>query len=73
MTGHKLAIVHIGWIPTYRLRLDDGTYVFMVFHRVMGVMGFYRDKAERREITDWFNNPLICKAFDWFCNRGNRA
>lgn len=73
MGNHSMAIIHISYTPSYRLRLDDGSYVFMPFYRYLGPMGFYRDRAELREIPDWWENPLICKALDWFCNRGNRC
>lgn len=65
-------IIHITILPSYRLRLDDGTYVFMAWHWYCGPT-FYRDKAERREIDDWHENPLICAALDWFINRGKKA
>ena len=58
--------------PTYRLRLEDGTCVFMSWHDYCGPE-FYRDKNERRWIDEWWENPLIVKALDWFTCRGNRA
>lgn len=64
-----------GIICTYdlhRLRLEDGTCVFMSWHHYCGPE-FYRDKMERRLIDEWWDNPLICKALDWFVGRGNRS
>ncbi|EKN5074343.1 hypothetical protein SM866_004462 [Yersinia enterocolitica] len=58
--------------PFYRLRLDDGTCVFMAWHPYCGPT-FFRDKHERRIIDDWYENSLICKALDWFIGRGERA
>ena len=58
--------------PFYRLRLEDGTCVFMEFHRYCGPT-FYRDRATTRDIPEWYDNPLICKALDWFVARGHRA
>jgi hypothetical protein len=34
---------------------------------------FYRDKNALRQIDEWWENPLICAALDWFQNRGNKA
>ena len=73
MTTHICKIIHISCTPTYRLRLSDGGYVFMSFHRICGPMGFYKDRAENREILDWWDNPLICEALNWFCKRGNKS
>jgi hypothetical protein len=58
--------------PTYRLRLADGTCVYMSWHNYLGPT-FFRDRNEQREIEDWPDNPLICDALDWFCKRGYRA
>lgn len=44
----------------------------MVWHNYLGPT-FYRDRNECREIVDWFDNPLICSALDWFCRRGHRS
>ncbi len=57
---------------SYRLRLDDGTCVFMSWHHYCGPE-FYRDRSERRYIDEWWENPLIVKALDWFTGRGNKA
>lgn len=58
--------------PFYRLRLEDGTCVFMDWHHYCGPT-FFRDKWERRVIDNWWENELICKALNWFQNRGNKA
>lgn len=58
--------------PLYRLRLDDGTRVFMTWHPYCGPT-FFRDKHGRRLIDDWHENSLICKALEWFIGRGERA
>lgn len=57
---------------SYRLRLDDGTCVFMSWHHYCGPE-FYRDRSERRYIDEWWENPLIVKALDWFVGRGEKA
>ena len=44
----------------------------MAWHNYLGP-SFFRDRAERREIEDWFDNPLICDALGWFCERSYRA
>lgn len=56
----------------YRLRLADGTCVFMSWHHYLGPM-FFKDRAERREIIDWYDNPLIEAQLDWFIERGKKA
>lgn len=56
----------------YRLRLSDGTCVFMDWHWYCGPT-FFRDKGQMREIDNWWENPLICDALDWFTGRGKRA
>lgn len=73
MTNNSCKVIHISYTPSYRLRLSDGSYVFMPYHRYLGPMGFYKDKLERREIDKWWDNPLICEALDWFCKRGEKA
>ena len=56
----------------FRLPLADGRHVFMDWHHYLGPT-FYRDRAMRRPWEDWWDNPLICAALDWFQGRGNRA
>lgn len=58
--------------PFFRLPLADGTRVFMSWHNYLGPI-FFRDRYERREIENWYENPRIIEALDWFCNRGHRA
>lgn len=73
MTCHVMKMGIVCYNPSFRLRLADGRYVFMAWHRYLGPIGFYRDRAERREIPDWFDDPAICAALDWFCQRGERC
>ncbi len=72
MTCTRYAGAIVCKTPFCRLRLADGTCVFMAYHTYLGPM-FFRDKGEQREIIDWYDNPLIIAAFDWFCNREHRA
>lgn len=58
--------------PFYRLRLEDGGYVYMDWHSYCGPT-FYKDKNESRVIDNWWDNPMICKALDWFVARGKKA
>lgn len=58
--------------PLYRLRLDDGSCVFMDWHPYCSPT-FFRDKHGCRLIDDWHENSLICKALEWFIGRGERA
>lgn len=58
--------------PRYRLRLEDGRCVFMDWHHYCGPT-FYHDRAERREIENWWDDPQICDALDWFVGRGEKA
>lgn len=59
-------------VPFYRLRLEDGRYVFMEWHSYLGPC-FYKDKNQCRMIDDWYEDPLTCKALDWFVGRGKKA
>lgn len=56
----------------YRLRLLDGRYLYMEWHHFCGPT-FYEDRAWAREIPLWWNDPIICRAVEWFCDRGHRA
>lgn len=58
--------------PTFRLRLGDGRYVFMDWHRYCGPNFFY-DRDLNRIVQSWWEDELICKALDWFIERGERA
>lgn len=58
--------------PFFRLRLADGTCVFLEWHNYVGPT-FYRDRACVRSIDEWYDNPLICAALDWFIERGKKA
>nr|DAM64888.1 MAG TPA: hypothetical protein [Caudoviricetes sp.] len=72
MTCIRIGNAIVTIYDTFRLRLEDGTCVFMSWHHYCGP-DFYRDKAGRRCIDEWWENPLIVKALDWFVGRGNRA
>jgi len=58
--------------PFFRLPLADGRHVFMDWHSYCGPT-FYRDRNSLRVIEDWYEDPLICAALDWFVKRGERA
>ncbi len=57
---------------SFRIRLEDGRYIFMDWHRFCGPT-FYADRAMNRLIDDWWDDPSICKALDWFTGRGFKA
>jgi hypothetical protein len=72
---YKLASIQAivcGINPVYRLRLSDGTCVFMEWHSYCGPI-FFRDRLCNRELLDWHENRLICNALDWFVSRGEKA
>lgn len=58
--------------PSFRLPLADGRRIFMSWHNYCGPT-FYYDKAETREIEDWWGDKLLCDAFDWFLKRGRKT
>ena len=58
--------------PFFRLRLADGSCVFMEWHDYCGPT-FFHDRAARRTIDEWWDNTAICSALDWFIRRGKRA
>lgn len=58
--------------PFYRLLLSDGRRVFMEWHSYLGPT-FFHDRAMNRVHETWYEDPLICKALDWFTGRGCRA
>lgn len=60
--------VHRVW----RLPLADGRRVFLEFHSFTGPY-LYRDAACTREIEDWFEDPQLVAAVDWFVKRGKVA
>lgn len=72
MTCHRIGGAIVCMAPFFRLPLADGGRVFMDWHSYLGPT-FYRDKASCRVIEDWYENPLICQALDWFTGRGNKA
>lgn len=57
---------------TYKLPSVDGTRVYMDWHDYLGSI-FFKDNNCTRKIVDWYDNPLICDALDWFQKRGNKA
>lgn len=57
-------LVHISREKDYRLRLEDGTCVFVLWHNYCGPT-VYRDRNFMRCIEDWFENKMICNAIDW--------
>lgn len=61
-----------GFNPMHKLRLADGTRVFMEWHRYCGPF-FFKDKACNREFVDWHEYPLVVDALNWFIDRGNRS
>lgn len=56
----------------YRLPLADGRRVFIEWHSYLGPT-FFWDKMARREIENWWDQPLINDALQWFIDRGGRA
>ncbi|MFV7439662.1 hypothetical protein ACLPJF_22085 [Pseudomonas vlassakiae] len=72
MTCVPIGVGYVCFSPAHRLRLADGTCVYLNWHSYLGPT-FYRDRCEQREIEDWYENPLIVDALDWFCKRGHRA
>lgn len=68
--GKERTIVCVS--PWYRLPLADGTRIYMEWHRYCGPT-FFKNKNCTKEVVEWYENPLICEALDWFCKRGHRA
>lgn len=58
--------------PQFRLRLLDGRYVYMTWNNYGGPL-FSLDRDEKRIIDWWHEDEYLCKAVDWFVNRGKRA
>jgi hypothetical protein len=71
MTCTNLGNTIICTNPTYKLRLDDWRRIFVDWHYLYGPT-IFKDKYQKRMIEDWHEDPLICKAIDWFAGRGNR-
>lgn len=67
-----MRIIHITRYRMYRLRLNDGRYIYMTWHPYCGPT-FFRDKYESRWIEDWYEDKQICDAVEWFVNRGKKA
>lgn len=72
MTCHRIPGGIICMTPFYRLPLADGTRVYMEWHSFLGPM-FFKDQACERPIDEWYSDPLICAALDWFTGRGHKA
>lgn len=76
MIAGTFAVVTKGFRVRYtypfRLRLSDGTCVFMLFHPYCGPE-FFKDKECNRPIENWWENDLIDHALTWFIGRGNKA
>lgn len=53
-----MSIIHITRYRMYRLRLNDGRYIFMTWHPYCGPT-FFRDKYESRWIEDWYEDKQI--------------
>ena len=70
--GKVMALIHISFSWLYRLRLSDGTCVFMLWHDHCGPE-FFCDRYEKRPIESWWDNELICDQLKWFCDRGKVA
>lgn len=56
----------------FRLRLASGTHVYVEWHRYLGP-AFFRDRKCTREIEQWYEQPEICEALEWFQARGKVA
>lgn len=72
MTCYTTSLGIVCVSPLYRLRLLDGRYIYMSWHNYLGPT-VYADKYERRMIDDWWQDSLICRAVEWFQQRGERA
>lgn len=55
-----------------RLTLRDGRRVWLEFHSYLGP-AFFRDRAGRREIEEWYTDQTLCDAFDWWMRRGKKG
>lgn len=58
--------------PFFRLPLEDGTRVYMDWHHYC-CPTFYKDKAAKRVVEEWWEDERICKALNWFIKRGEKA
>lgn len=72
MTCIRIEHGFICFQPSHRLRLADGRRVFMEWHNYLGPT-FYRDAAMQRIWEDWYEDPAVCDALDWFTGRGNKS
>lgn len=53
-----MSIIHITRYRMYRLRLNDGRYIYMTWHPYCGPT-FFLDKYESRWIEDWYEDKQI--------------
>tara|TARA_B100000929_G_scaffold290599_1_gene284848 strand:+ start:23185 stop:23394 length:210 start_codon:yes stop_codon:yes gene_type:complete len=65
----KLNIIHMSFSPTYRLRLSDGRYIYMTWHRYCGPE-FFHDKNCMLVYSNWWDDEQIVEALEWFQKRG---
>lgn len=65
-------IIHISRYRMYRLRLNDGRYIYMSWHPYCGPT-IFKDKHETRWIENWYEDEQIVDAVNWFVNRGKKA
>lgn len=72
MTCHRIGGAIVCVSPFYLLPLSDGTRVFMEWHSYCGPT-FYRDRDCNRMIEDWYDDPRMVEACEWFTGRGNKA
>lgn len=72
MTCVKILNGYVCVSPSYKLRLADGTRVFMEWHRYCGPE-FYYDKSHNRIIDGWYENELFADAVSWFVGKGYKA
>jgi len=72
MTCHRIGGAIVCISPFYRLPLRDGTHVFMEWHSYLGPT-FFRDRNRTRIIEDWYEDPRMVEACEWFTGRGNKA
>lgn len=72
MTCRRIPGGFVCLVPTFRLRLLDGRYVYMTWNNYCGPL-FSHDRDETRVIEDWHEDEMLCKAVDWFVKRGKKA
>ena len=68
-----LRFVHISWRKPFRLRTRSGGYAFLWWSDYYGGPEFTRDREGERVIEEWWKNPELRDALDWFIDRGRRT